>query len=136
MQLIIVTGNLTRDPEIRTTQNGKQVCNFTVACNKRGNGENVQTVFYHVSAWDKLGDICSKFLKKGRKVAVSGEPSLNAYTKRDGTPSATIAILAKDVEFMNSKFDGEEMDDAMPSAAGDMMPAGGYMVVNEEDLPF
>ena len=72
----MIIGNLTRDPELRTTQNGKTVCSFSVAVNRRGRrdaqGNQPEADFFRVTAWRALGENCAKFLSKGRKVAVTG----------------------------------------------------------------
>ena len=70
MNKIILTGNLTRDPETRATGNGATVCSFSIAVNRRfaqQNGEKV-TDFFRINAWRQLGDTCAKYLAKGRKV--------------------------------------------------------------------
>ena len=90
MNKTMFIGNLTKDPELRTTQSGRSVCSFSVAVN---DGRNPQTneqyvTYYRVSAWDKMAENCSKFLIKGRKVYVEGRASASAYTKQDGTVAA------------------------------------------------
>ena len=74
MNKIFVIGNLTRDPETRTTPGGVNVCSFTVACNRRqANQQGVREAdFFQVTAWRQLGDTCARYLSKGRKVAVTG----------------------------------------------------------------
>ena len=73
MNKIIIIGNLTGDPEKRSTQSGKQVTTFTVACNRRG--ENAGADFFRVAAWDKMGETCAQYLAKGRKVCVGITPA-------------------------------------------------------------
>lgn len=75
MNKITIIGNLTANPDMRTTPNGVSVCSFTVAVNRRfagADGER-QTDFFRVSAWRQLAENCGKYLEKGRKVAVIGE---------------------------------------------------------------
>lgn len=136
MNIIVVLGNLTRDPELRSTQSGKQVCNFIVAVNRKLPGGTEKTMFYQVSAWDKLAEICGKFLNKGKKVCVVGEPDLSVFTKRDGTTSASIAIRAKEVEFITSRYDETEGMEESVQEAANTYEAGGYMQVSDEELPF
>lgn len=69
MNRLTIIGNLTRDPELRTTQDGKNVCTFTVAVNRRGR-EGAD--YFRVSAWNAMGENCHKYLAKGRKAAVCG----------------------------------------------------------------
>ena len=80
MNRAIIIGNLTRDPELRTTASGKSVCSFTVAVN-RGFGDKKDADFIPVVTWEKTAESCAKFLAKGRKVAVSGRIATRNYEK-------------------------------------------------------
>lgn len=128
-------GNLTRDPETRTTASGKTVCSFTVAVN---DGRNPQTgepyvTFYRVSAWDRLAENCQRFLIKGRKVYVEGRPSASAYTAQDGTAKASLEVTARAVEFLSSIADQQQ---PAPAPAPAIDPQSGFGVVDTDDLPF
>lgn len=101
----MIIGNLTANPEKRTTQSGKQVCTFTVAVNRRTDGAD----YFRVSAWDKLGENCASYLTKGRKVAVTGAVSVNAYTDKDGNARGQIEVTARDVEFLSPKTEEDEL---------------------------
>jgi single-strand DNA-binding protein len=74
---LTIIGNLSRDPELRSTPSGVAVCTFTVAVNRRNN----EADFFRCTAWRQLAENCQRFLAKGRKVAVRGSVSLNTYTK-------------------------------------------------------
>ena len=124
MNNITIIGNLTRDPELRTTQSGKSVCTFTVAVDRR-NHEEVD--YFRVSAWDKLGEHCEKYLAKGRKVAVVGSVSVNTYTTKNGENRASLEVFAQDVEFLSSK--NENQQNGAPAASQ------GYIEV-DDDLPW
>lgn len=137
MNVIIITGNLTRDPETRSTNSGQQVCNFTVAVNPENKtSPNAITQFMQVSAWNKLADICSRFLAKGRKVAVVGEARPTIYTKKDGTPECAIVINASKVEFLTPKGEEGEMPGIPQSNAYSPADDGGYVRVDPDELPF
>ena len=89
MNKLTIIGNLTRDPELRTTSAGVNVCDFTVAVNRRQrrdaqNGQP-EADFFRVSAWRERGELCAKYLAKGRKVCVVGPVSVRTYTGNDGT---------------------------------------------------
>ena len=86
MNKIFLIGNLTGDPELRTTPNGITVCTMNLAVNRRfsGNREERQTDFYRVTAWRQLGETCSRFLSKGKKIAVVGEFVPRTYEGKDG----------------------------------------------------
>lgn len=103
MNKLTIIGNLTRDPELRTTTSGKSVCDFTVAVNRRGTTKEAD--FFRVSAWDKTGENCAKYLKKGRKVCVVGPVSVRTFESQNGT-KASLEVRADDVEFLSAKEDG------------------------------
>ena len=119
MNLTTIIGNLTKNPELRTTTSGKQVCNFTVAVNSRK--QDQEAVFFRVGAFDKLADNCQKYLAKGKKVCVVGSVSARAYLDTNGKPAAVIDLMAHEVEFLSPK----------ESSSG-----GGYTVVDDLDSPF
>ena len=104
MNRITIIGNLTDDPELRTTPNGKSVCNFTVAVNRRNKIEGQPDAdFFRVAAWNQLGEVCGKHLAKGKKVAVVGSVSLRTYQGSDGKQRANIEIMATEMEFLSPK---------------------------------
>ena len=102
MNKLTIIGNLTADPELRTTQDGSNVCGFTVAVNRRNRDE---ADYFRVSAWDKLGENCQKFLLKGRKVCVIGPVTVRTYQANDGTTKASLEVTAQDVEFLTPRTD-------------------------------
>ena len=119
MNQLVIIGNLTRAPELRQTQDGTPVCNFTVAVNRRVRaGANHEADYFRVTAWRGLGENCNRYLEKGRKVAVTGTVSARAYTGNDGGVRASLEVTAEAVEFLSSprhNSDGEgftEVDDA------------------------
>lgn len=112
MNKLTIIGNLTRDPETRVTQSGSSVCSFTVAVNRRGQDDKAD--FFRVSAWNKTGETCQKYLAKGRKVAVTGPVSVSTYTGQDGKAYANLEVMAQDVEFLSPK--GEQQPAPAPAA--------------------
>ena len=123
MNQITIIGNLVRDPELRTTPNGINVCSFTVAVNRRQKPQQ-EADYFRVNAWREMGDNCAKYLAKGRKVAVVGSISLNTYKGNDGQTKASMDILASNVEFLTPKT--EQTNDS----------PDGFVPVNPEGLPF
>ena len=107
MNKLTIIGNLTGEPELRTTPSGKQVCSFTVAVNRRKKVEGQPDAdFFRVSAWEQLGVNCNSYLAKGRKVCVIGSVSVRAYQTQNGESRANMEVMAQDVEFLSPK----EMD--------------------------
>ncbi len=131
MNKCTIIGNLTRAPELRTTQSGINVCSFTVAVNRRKTASNAEpgADYFRVSAWRQLGENCDKYLDKGRKVAVVGPVSVSTYTANDGTTRANLEITAEDVEFLSPRAEEQPQK---PNAA----QMDGYQEVTDDDLPF
>jgi single-strand DNA-binding protein len=140
MNKVFIVGNLTRDPELRTVRDGISVCSFTVAVNRRiRNAEAGQPEadFFRVTAWRGLGENCSRFLAKGRKVAVTGSVSVSTYTGNDGTTRATLEVTADDVEFLSPRGEGGEVPAApRPQAAPAAPQSNGFVQVDDDELPF
>ncbi|HUQ85501.1 MAG TPA: single-stranded DNA-binding protein [Candidatus Limnocylindrales bacterium] len=94
-------GNLTRDPELRYTPNGNAVCSFSIATNRNwttDSGEKREEVDFHrIIAWNKLGELCSQFLVKGRKVYVEGRLTTRAWTGQDGSQKSTTEVIINDM---------------------------------------
>ena len=138
MNKLTIIGNLTRDPEKRTTSSGISLCTFTVAVNRRrANQESGQPEadFFRVTAWRQLGETCAKVLSKGRKVCVIGPVSVNTYQGNDGTTRASLEVTADDVEFLTPRSEAGEPVPASP-AAHQAAPAADFVQVDEDDLPF
>ena len=142
-----VIGNLTRDPELRTTTSGQSVVNFGVATNRAYTdkaGQKVETAeFHNVVAWGKLADICSQYLGKGRKVFVEGRLQTREWEGQDGGKRKTTEIVADNMIMLDrsgapagggaasSPFDGAQ---SVPTtAAPTPAPVDEIQI---EDIPF
>ena len=142
MNRLCVIGNLTADPKTNTTNNGKSVCNFTLAVNRRQksqNSDHPEADFFRVAAWGAMGESCQKYLTKGRKVAVTGAVSVSTYTAQDGTTRAQMEIkYAEDVEFLSSRQDGNDAENSEPAHAttAATSAASAAIPVDSDDLPF
>ncbi len=105
-------GNLTRDPELRYTPSGTAVCSFSIATNRNwttDSGEKKEEVEFHrIVAWNKLAELCSQFLVKGRKVYVEGRLTTRNWTAQDGTQKQTTEIIISDMILLDSRRNGEE----------------------------
>ena len=138
MNQLTIIGNLTRDPETRQTQDGKSVCNFTVAVNRRKTqqNQNPEADFFRVSAWNQLGENCGKYLAKGRKVAVVGPVSVRTYQAQDGSTRANMEVVAEKVEFLSP---GNTTENAPAETVPAPAPSaqGGFTAVEiGDELPF
>lgn len=102
---VILMGRLTKDPEIRTTQTGIQMCRFSIACERRYSGNNgeKQTDFFDVTAWRQIADFVCKYFSKGKMILVEGSLQNNNYTDNNGVKHYSTAIIAENVSFTGDK---------------------------------
>ncbi len=141
MNKVFLIGNLTRDPEMRTTNNGISLCSFGLAVNRRRKVEGQPDVdFFTVTAWRQLAENCARYLQKGRKVCVVGSIQVRTYDAQDGTKRTVVDVEAEDVEFMpNATPSGEPRPQAAtpPAAPVGFAPVEtGFTQVDEDELPF
>lgn len=138
----IITGNLTRDPELRTTPNGASVCSFSVAVNrvfKDSNGEQKEAVSYiDCSAWGKLGEMISQYAKKGSGVLVSGRLDQRSWEdKNDGKKRSRVEIVVEDFNFVGAPRDnnagGNSGSEPAPADVPDDVPEE---EIDLSDVPF
>ena len=105
-------GNLTRDPELRYTPSGTAVCSFSIATNRNwttDTGEKKEEVEFHrIVAWNKLAELCSQFLTKGRKVFVEGRLTTRSWAAQDGTQKQTTEIIINDMILLDNRRPGGE----------------------------
>lgn len=148
MNKLTIIGNVTKEPEMRTTQSGIAVCSFTVAVNRRKStqAEQNEADFFRVSAWRGLAQTCHMYLAKGRKVAVVGNVSASAYMGNDGKPRASLEITAEDVEFLSPRSEADAKEDAYAQqereaiqqepTQGSMIKQNTGFVEVDDELPF
>ena len=121
-------GNLTKDVDLRTTQSGKSVASFTIAVNRRfkdKEGEK-QTDFFSIIAWGQLGEMCGRYLAKGKKVAVVGELQTRSYENKQGVKRYVTEIVADEVEFLSPR-EIAQADSTVPE---------GFVEIEDSQLPF
>lgn len=146
MNKITLIGNLTRDPEISTTASGVSVCRFGIAVNRRfqtgENGDRV-TDFFNIVTWRQQAESCSKFLTKGKKVAVIGELQARTYQDRNGETRLALDVSADEVEFLSPRQDGTGQGEQRYSPAPvqsnsnqQQAPSAGFVDVDDDTLPF
>ena len=129
MNKLTIIGNLTRDPELRTTATGLNVCSFTVAVNKRKvQGKDDEPEYFRVTAWRERGEICAKFLQKGKKVCVIGPVSVSTYTANDGSTRANLEVTADEIEFLSPRV-SEQVEEKKDAQTG-------FQQVETDELPF
>lgn len=142
MNKLFLIGNLTSDPVTRTLPSGITVCSFGLAVNRRKNKDGTQeTDFFKVTAWRQLGEICQKYLAKGRKANVIGSVSVSTYNGKDGKTHASLDVTADDIELLPSKGDstgnsGYSTPETPVETTTNPTTPGGFTEVDDSELPF
>lgn len=126
----ILMGRLTRDPELRRTDSGKAVCNFTVAINN-GYGEEQRADFVSCVAWNKTAEFVDKYFAKGRMIIVVGRIQARTWEDRDGKKNYVTEVVASEVAFGESKKDAATNSAGHTAAGDDFTP-----IDSDDDLPF
>jgi len=146
---VVMTGNLTADPELRTTPGGTSVCSLRIACNTRrkdgASGEWVDKPnYFNVTVWGKQGENAAQYLAKGRAVAIDGRLEWREWEAQDGTKRQATDIIADSVQFLGSRDGGgsggggggsapaSSSSGDTPSASINDIPA----TAGDDDIPF
>lgn len=151
--LVVLMGNLTRDPELRSTPNGQQVCSFSLALNRsyKGSDGNWQeaTDYVDVVAWGPLGERVAQYLTKGRPCLVHGRLQSRSW-EQEGQKRSKVEVVAQDVTFLGGRGEGtgEANGESAPRSSS-AKPAGGKKAtddvviedigdepINLDDIPF
>jgi len=138
---VILVGNLTRDPEIKYTQSGKGVTKFSLAVNNPRNKE--ETTFVDIVAWDKLGETCNKYLKKGSNTLVEGRLVIRSYDDKDGNKRKATEVVIDNMQMLGSRPDGAGSGDyaggGSANYGGGSAPSGGgndFQDTLDDEIPF
>lgn len=132
----ILAGRLTKNPEIRYTQTGKAVASFTLAVNRRfsHNTNQEQTAdFIPIVVWDKLAEVCSKYLFKGSQVLIEGRMQVRNYEAQDGSKRYVTEVIAQELEFMGTKPIAVTTENKPLSTQAQSF---GSEVPEDEEIPF
>lgn len=105
MNKIILIGNLTRDPELTETAQGKKLCRFTIAVGRTFDKE--KTDFFSCSAWEQKAEVIAKYVRKGNKLCVIGRLEINE-TEKDGVKTRHHNIIVEEIEFLTPKSEPSE----------------------------
>lgn len=131
MNSVALTGRMARDPEIRYTDGGVSIARFTVAVNRRKKDDPAD--FIGCIAFGKTAELIEKWFRKGMRIGLNGRIQTGSYTNKDGKKVYTTDIIAEQVEFLDSKSDGNAQPEQKPDANGFVnIPDN----VDDEGLPF
>lgn len=138
INLVVLGGNLTRDPELRYTPSGTAICEFTIANNKvwTTDGEKKEKVnFVNCICWGKRGETISKYFQKGKQIQIQGELDFQSWEDKEGQKKNCIKVNVQNFEFVGGKGDGGGETGKATSSETPSFPQD-RNDVNEEEIPF
>lgn len=145
INVVVITGNLTRDPELRTTPGGTSVCSMRVAVNTRRKSQSGEWEdkpnYFDVTVWGQQGENCAQYLQKGRPVAVNGRLEWREWEDQQGNKRQAVDIIANSVQFLGSREGAENggrftPQSDVPADTGDFQQAPAGAGTSDDDIPF
>lgn len=143
---VTLTGNLTSDPELRSTQSGLSVCSLRLACNTRRKNQTTgewedKPNYFNITVWGTQGENCARFLAKGRPVAIDGRLEWREWQAQDGTKRQAVEVIADTVQFLGSREAPAPSDftasSDVPVDSRDFQPVGASTESSSpDDIPF
>ncbi len=134
---VILAGNLTRDPELRFTQEGVPVCDFGIAVNRVRSKDKDAVDFFDVSVWRELGETVANYKKKGDPILLEGRLQYRTWEAQDGSKRSKVDVTADTIQFLyGSNGSAEGAADGSRSGGRERVIAGGDDTDFENDIPF
>jgi single-strand DNA-binding protein len=146
---VVMTGNLTRDPELRSLPSGMSVCSLRIASNTRRKNNSTgewedKPNYFDVTVWGAQGENCAKYLAKGRPIALDGRLEWREWEDQQGNKRQSIDIIADSVQFLGGRDDAPQgggngfssQRSDVPADPGDFQPAPVPSSAGEDDIPF
>ena len=141
--LVVLTGRLTADPDLRTTPSGVSVTSFSIAVQRSyKSGEEPETDFINIVAWRQRAEFVTKYFRKGNMIGIEGAIQTRKYTDKDGNNRMAFEVIANNVQFVESKkkndVDIAADEDPLPEFENTLKNAGFAEVgnISDDDLPF
>jgi single-strand DNA-binding protein len=136
MNVVVLIGRLTRDPELRFTQSGKAVANFSIAVDREFSKEK-KTDFFRVSVWGKPAENVSNYMTKGRLVAVKGSLQTSSYEDKNNVTRQVTEVVADRVQFLDWGDRNTNDSKPKPNTSSNQEPDfSSFSSVEDEDVPF
>ena len=136
---VVLVGNLTKDPELRSTPSGTPVCSLRIAVNSRRRDESGQWIdkpnYFSISVFGNQAESCSQYLSKGRPVAIDGRLDWREWQAQDGSKRESVEIVAESVQFLGSRGDGSGEPQFVPAGAA-AETADFPSSAADDDIPF
>jgi single-strand DNA-binding protein len=141
--LVVLSGRLTADPELKTTPNGVSVTSFSIAVDRRyKQGEERQTDFINIVVWRQTAEFITRYFSKGSMIGIEGSIQTRRYQDRDGNNRTAFEVVANNVQFIESKrSESNGEGNSLPTPENDPLPQlaetlEGFQMMDDDDLPF
>lgn len=136
--LVVLTGRLTADPELKTTQNGTLVTSFSIAVNRSyRSGEERQTDFINIVAWSQRAEFITKYFKKGSLIGIEGSIQTRRYQDKNGNNRTAFEVVVNNVQFVESKRDSAApISESTSFSNADVNDFADLGDASDDDLPF
>ena len=138
--LVVLTGRLTADPELKTTQSGLSVTSFSIAVDRRfRSGEERQTDFINIVAWRQQAEFVAKKKKKGNLIGIQGSIQTRKYTDKNGNNRTAFEVVADNIQFVESKRDSAPAGNSEPAQSYSNAGSNDFADLgdmSDDDLPF
>ncbi len=138
--LVVLTGRLTADPELKTTQSGRSVTSFSIAVDRRfSSGEERQTDFINIVAWRQQAEFVAKYFKKGNLIGIQGNIQTRKYTDKNGNNRTAFEVVADNIQFVESKRDSAPAGNSEPAQSYSNAGSNDFADLgdmSDDDLPF
>ncbi len=138
--LVVLTGRLTADPELKTTPNGISVTTFSIAVSRRYRaGEETQADFINIVAWRQTAEFITKYFKKGNMIGIEGSIQTRRYTDKNGNNRTAFEVVANNAQFVESKKDSASGASAEDTASFSNAGSNDFAEIDtglDDDLPF
>jgi len=146
VNVVVVTGNLTRDPELRSLPSGTSVCELRIAVNSRRKDQSGNWTdkpnYFDVTVWGAQGENCATYLSKGRPVAIEGRLDWREWETQEGQKRQAVQIIANSVQFLGSRDGAEgnggrfQAQSDVPADTSDFDSAPAAVGASDDDIPF
>ena len=146
VNVVVVTGNLTRDPELRSLPSGTSVCELRIAVNSRRKDQSGNWIdkpnYFDVTVWGAQGENCATYLSKGRPVAIEGRLDWREWETQEGQKRQAVQIIANSVQFLGSRDGAEgnggrfQAQSDVPADTSDFDSAPAAVGASDDDIPF
>jgi single-strand DNA-binding protein len=136
---VVLIGRLTKDPELKYTQNGSAVSNFSIANNRSytvGGEKKEMTSFFNCIAWGKSGEVIVQYCKKGQRIAIEGRLQQRSWEDQSGGKRSVVEIVVENFQFLSAKGQAPEVADRQEPAPDYESPGGADASITDDDIPF